>query len=411
VKISWQSLDELEKNYGDSFYILDIRKFQANYQEFLTSFRSIYSNSNIGYSYKTNYTPKICQCVNSMGGYAEVVSQLEYDLAIRIGVHPSRIIFNGPLKLREDIENVILAGSIVNLDSLHEVSIVKALAERLPDRQIAVGLRCNFDIGAGISRFGFDEGGELQYAFKTLNHLKNCSVEGLHCHFATPERSVKSYALRANKMLGLSNLYFREYQPKFISLGGGFFGKMGEDLRKQFDCSVPSYQDYAQAIASQFKNQFPNDSGPELILEPGVAVVADVMKFVGKIVGVKNVRSRKLALATGSIQNIKPTLNDKNLLMKIYRDDGSLNQEKLIGPVDIVGYTCMEHDCLYKEYQGEIAVGDYVVFDNVGAYTTVFKPPFIRSSPPIISYDSTLDEYELSKRRETSQDLFATYVI
>lgn len=413
MKISWQTLQRLEREYGDSFYILDIRKFEDNYKEFLTSFREIYSNSNIGYSYKTNYTPKLCQWVNSMGGYAEVVSQMEYDLAIRIGVPPSKIIFNGPLKLNEDIENAIVAGSIVNLDSLREVLIVKDLAQRLPNHKLAVGLRCNFDIGSGtVSRFGFDvEGGELEYAFNTLEQLNNCSVEGLHCHFATSKRSVESYTLRASKMLSLSNLYFRERQPKFISLGGGFFGKMGEDLRKQFDCPIPSYQDYAQAIASRFKNQFPQISSPELILEPGVAIVADVMKFVSKVVGLKTVRSRKLALVTGSIQNVKPTLNDKNLMMKVYRNESSLNQENFVGLVDLVGYTCMEHDCLYKEYPGEIGVGDYVVFDNVGAYTTVFKPPFIRSSPPIISYNSILDEYELIKRRETHQDLFSTYVI
>lgn len=413
MKISWQILQKLEKEYGDSFYILDIRKFDNNYKEFLTSFREIYSNSNIGYSYKTNYTPKICQWVNSLGGYAEVVSQMEYDLAVRIGVPPSKIIFNGPFKLKEDIENAILAGSIVNLDSLHEVSIVEALAQRLPEREIAVGLRCNFDVGTSkISRFGFDiEGGELEYVFKMFKHLNNCSIKGLHCHFSTPKRSVESYALRARKMLEISRLYFQERQPEFIDLGGGFFGKMSEDLRKQFDCPIPSYQEYARAIAPEFKNKFSQDFEPELILEPGVAIVADVMKFVTKIFGVKTVRSRQLALTTGSVQNVKPTLNDKNLSIKVYKNAESLNQEKLVGEVDLVGYTCMEHDCLYKEYQGEIAVGDYAVFDNVGAYTTVFKPPFIRSSPPIISYDSLLNEYELIKRRESFQDMFSTYVM
>jgi diaminopimelate decarboxylase len=108
---------------------------------------------------------------------------------------------------------------------------------------------------------------------------------------------------------------------------------------------------------------------------------------------------------------VKPTLNSKNLLTKVYRKDKSFSQERLAAPVDLVGYTCMEHDCLYQEYRGEIAVDDYVVFDNVGAYTIVFKPPFIRSSPPIISYNSSLNKYELIKRRETFQELFATYVI
>jgi diaminopimelate decarboxylase len=413
MELSWQILARLEQEYGESFYLLDFDKFQKNYQEFLEAFRSIYPNSNLGYSYKTNYTPKLCQYVNSIGGYAEVVSRLEYDLAIRIGVPPSRIIFNGPLKFREDIEKAIAADSIINLDSLREVSIVKDLAQSLPDeRQFAVGLRCNFDISSNkISRFGFDvEGGELEYAFNQLKQLKNCSVEGLHCHFSTSERSIDSYALRTQKMLSLCDFLYQKHQPKFINLGGGFFGKMSEYLRKQFDYYIPSYQEYAEVIASQFADRFSHKSSPELILEPGVAVVADIMKFVSKVVGVKTVRSRKLALVTGSIQNVKPTLNSKNLPTKVYRNDKSFSQERLAAPVDLVGYTCMEHDCLYQEYPEDIAVDDYVVFDNVGAYTIVFKPPFIRSSPPIISYNSSLNKYELLKRRESFEDLFATYV-
>ncbi|HEY9670759.1 MAG TPA: hypothetical protein V6D11_04895 [Waterburya sp.] len=413
MELSWQIIHQLEKEYGDSFYLLNISQFENNYREFLQAFRSIYLNSNIGYSYKTNYTPRLGQSVNSLGGYAEVVSQMEYDIAISIGVPPSRIIFNGPLKERENIENAIQAGSIVNLDSLPEVFMVEDLARRRPDHQITVGLRCNFDIGTSrISRFGFDvEAGELDYIFKRLGSLDNCFIAGLHCHFSTSQRSLDSYALRTQKILELSEYYFKDKQPEFIDIGGGFFGKMDDNLSKQFDCHIPSYHEYAEAIATQFRDRFTQNSGPELILEPGVAIVADVMTFVGKVVVVKTIRSRKIALVTGSIHNIKPTLTDKRKPVKVYKNPDNTNQEKLINSVDFVGYTCMEHDCLYEDYQGEIGSGDYVVFENVGAYTTVFKPPFIRPNPPIISYDSILDEYALSRRRETSHDVLCTYII
>src|SRR5438132_13864145 len=99
MQFSCKTLRDLEQQYGDSFYVLDVRKFEDNYRAFLAAFRAIYSNTNIAYSYKTNYTPKLCQQVNAMGAYAEVVSSMEYDLAQHIGVPPQRIIFNGPLKL------------------------------------------------------------------------------------------------------------------------------------------------------------------------------------------------------------------------------------------------------------------------------------------------------------------------
>ncbi|MBD3561316.1 decarboxylase, partial [Planktothrix sp. FACHB-1355] len=139
--------------------------------------------------------------------------------------------------------------------------------------------------------------------------------------------------------------------------------------------------------------------------------VSDVLKFAAKVVGLKTVRSRQIALVVGSIHNVKPTGTDKNLSMRVYRNDENNGQRKLAAPVDIVGYTCMEHDCLYKDYPGEIGIGDYAVFENMGAYTVVFKPPFIRPNPPIISYDPLLNEDTLIRRRETSQDVFSTYIL
>jgi diaminopimelate decarboxylase len=413
MKLTWQTLENLSQKYGDSFYILDVRKFANNYQEFLSYFRSIYPRTNFGYSYKTNYTPKLCQIADSLGAYAEVVSQMEYDLAMRLGVEPSRIIFNGPLKRDRDLKNAILSGSTVNLDSWQEVETLKDLAREFPERNFTVGLRCNFDVGIDrISRFGFDvEGGDLEYAFSTIAQLPNCSVAGLHSHFSTPQRSIESYALRARKMLNLTDFYFPDRPPKFINLGGGFFGKMDEELRQQFDCYIPNYREYAEAIAPEFARHFPPDTGPELIVEPGVALVADVMQFACQVVGTKTVRSRQIALVAGSIHNIKPTLTDKKLAMDVYRHESSDRGGKLTGDIDLVGYTCMEHDCLNKIDRGEIGIGDYVVFNNIGAYTIVFKPPFISPNSPIISYDSTDNSYELSRRRETSEDVFATYVI
>jgi diaminopimelate decarboxylase len=212
-------------------------------------------------------------------------------------------------------------------------------------------------------------------------------------------------------MLQLSARYFRNCCPDFIDVGGGFFGKMNVELRKQFDCSVPTYQEYAAAIASQFSDAFPGASKPRLIIEPGISMVGDVMQFVSRIRRVKTVRSRKLALATGSIFNIRPTQTDKQVTMHVYHNDGMSTVEAIQGPVDVCGYTCMEGDCLYRGYAGSLAAGDYVVFNNVGAYTTVLKPPFIAPSPPIIMYDADTNSYQLIKKREALEDMFSSYII
>ena len=101
MKIDKKIITNLREEYGDAFYLLDSEQFQKNFIELRDTFRSIYPNFNIAYSYKTNYTPKFCKLVDKMGGYAEVVSEMEMEIALRCGVKHNRIIWNGPIEFTE----------------------------------------------------------------------------------------------------------------------------------------------------------------------------------------------------------------------------------------------------------------------------------------------------------------------
>jgi diaminopimelate decarboxylase len=408
IKFDWSLLHKLEEKYGDSFYLLDLASFKNNYYKLLNAFRSIYPRTNIAYSYKTNYIPKLCQLVNSWGGYAEVVSGMEYELALKVGVSPEAIIFNGPYKTEENLRKAFLNGSIVNLDSMYEVSIVRKIDNELDQINGKIGLRCNFDIGEEkISRFGFDvESKEFVSLFKILQKLKNFKLVGLHCHYSTVHRSIESFTLRTQKMIQLALKYFGKDYPEFIDIGGGFFGEMPPDLKRQFNCYISDYNEYATAVATPFTNSFKGEKSPELILEPGTAITGDIMKFVAKVIDIKQIRSRKVALVSGNIYNIKPTLNDKNLPITIVSRDEKEPDE---GPIDIVGNTCMEKDCLFSNYKGKIKKGDFILFDNVGAYTVVLKPSFIHFSPFILTYDEDSKNFEIIKNKETFSDIFSTY--
>lgn len=411
-ELSWELLNKLAGEYGDSYYILDLQTFDDNYRAFLDSFSAIYPKSNIAYSYKTNYTPRLCRHVDSMGGYAEVVSSMEYDLAIRIGVAPEHIIFNGPSKSYKEIEGALLAGAIVNLDAFGELRAVEAVAARFPKATLRVGIRCNFPItGEKPSRFGFDAtGSDLELVFSRLRKLSNCDLVGLHCHFSTKSRSPESFAVRTSTLLELCHQYFGPSGPQIVDIGGGFFSPMSDELQKLFEVEAPSYREYAVAVASHLATTYSGANRPELVLEPGSALVANTMSFVARVVGKKQIATRLMAMVAGSIHNIKPTLHNKNMPVRIFSPCDRSGQPPLCTPVDIVGYTCMEHDCLHYGCDQDISEGDYAVFDNVGAYTTVMKPPFIRPSPPIIAIKPGCSGFELVKRREEVSDLFSAYM-
>lgn len=411
MEITWNILKELCDIYGESFYLLDSQRFERNYDEFLKSFRDLYPKTFIAYSYKTNYTPNLCALIDRKGGYAEVVSEMEFDIAIKIGVSPQKIIFNGPYKNEKTIKKCLLGGGIVNLDSFYEIDIVEQIARENPKINMSIGIRCNFDIEDSVtSRFGFDVDGEDFYpAFDRLKRIDNISIKGLHCHF--PNRNIESYIIRVDKMLQLSNQLFSSH-PEFINIGGGYFGKMNETLEKQFKYKVPSYPEYADAIAARFQNFFQNldeSVKPKLLLEPGTALVADTMKFVVKVINIKTIRNKIIATVSGSKFNITPLSHDINSPMKVYRDfEKDCNYEEH-DSIDIAGYTCIESDYLYKGYKGSLKIGDYIVFDNAGSYSIVLKPPFILPNCAVIEYNSKKKSYEIIKRKEETEDIFRTF--
>ena len=91
-------IEQLNNECGSPFYIFNEKEFIENYKNLENAFKTIYSNYQISYSFKTNYTPYVCRLIKSLGGYAEVVSKMEYKLAKIIGYDDSKIIFNGPCK-------------------------------------------------------------------------------------------------------------------------------------------------------------------------------------------------------------------------------------------------------------------------------------------------------------------------
>ena len=102
--LSWEQLDAIERQHGDAFYLIDLEAFRGCSHELRDAFRGYYRNTQLAYSYKTNYMPRFCRLVNDWGGYAEVVSRMEYEMALRAGVAAERIIFNGPYKSPADLK-------------------------------------------------------------------------------------------------------------------------------------------------------------------------------------------------------------------------------------------------------------------------------------------------------------------
>lgn len=396
-----QIIEQLSAEYGEAFYLLDSAQFRKNFAELKTAFNNIYPNWNIAYSYKTNYTPKLCKIVNELGGYAEVVSEMELEIAKRVGCKMDRVIWNGPIKNVPIMEQFLLDGGTINIDSIEELEQVKDIHNRHADKLIHVGIRCNYDVNDGVvSRFGFDiDGAEFMEAVKFATTTKNVKFINFQCHFA--KRQIAYWPARAKGMVDLIDRL--GIIPERIDIGGGLFGKMADSLRAQFSCEIPDYEAYAKAAAQVFADYFADkDVKPELLIEPGSAVVGDCMKFIGTVKTIKNVRGKWIATVLGSQKNISMT--GINPPMEVIAMGGEQKEYK---DLDFVGFTCIEGDVLYHNYTGKLAHQDAIVISNCGSYSLVMKPPFILPNFPVL--DISEGKTEVIKRAENFDDLFHTF--
>lgn len=401
MNISAETISGLRDKYGDAFYLLDTKQFRNNYIELKKAFKDIYLNFNIAYSYKTNYIPELCRIVKEMDGYAEVVSEMELELAYKVGFQAENIIWNGPIKKKNTEEKFLLDGGIPNIDAREEAEFVISVAEKYPDKTFNVGLRCNFDVNDGVlSRFGFDVDGEDMKAVLTMfKKQKNVHLHTIHCHFA--KRQLDFWPARARGVCDFIK-YFG-LKPKRVDIGGGLFGKMAESLKMQFSYTIPQYVDYARVAASEFARVFNSDNyQPELVIEPGSALVGDCMKFAGTVKSIKCIRGKYIATVLGSQKNI--SMVGVNPPVEVIAMGAEQREYR---DVDFAGFTCIEGDFLYKGYKGKLAVGDVLLLGNCGSYSIVMKPPFILPNFPIL--DISESEEVLIKKAETFDDIFHTY--
>lgn len=401
MKINKDIIKDLRREYGDAFYLLDSTQFRNNFLELKGCFSNIYPNFNIAYSYKTNYTPKLCRIVNEIGGYAEVVSDMEMELALKVGVDPGRIIWNGPIKNPVKVEELLVKGGTINIDALEEISVVREVAEKYPDHVMNIGIRCNYDVEDGVvSRFGFDvDSREFETVLNFVQSQENLKLINLQCHFA--KRQVEYWSTRAK---GMVNLIERiGVIPDRIDLGGGIFGKMEESLKRQFSSRIPEYREYADAAATIIADYFKEkEKKPELLIEPGSALVGDCMKFVGTVKTIKNIRGKYIASVLGSQKNISMSGVNPPLEVLSMGEE----QQKYID-LDLVGFTCIESDVIYKNYTGQLAIGDAIIISNCGSYSLVMKPPFILPNFPVL--DICGEQVEVIKKAETFNDIFHTF--
>lgn len=407
-QINYSLLNSLDKKFGSPFYIMDGDRYKKNINDFVNAFKKRYEKVIAGYSFKTNYVPALCQIAKGEGCFAEVVSEMEYELAKKIGFE--HIIFNGPIKRPSIFKKALEHNAIINLDSEYEVDMVCEYAKEHSEAEIKVGMRININLtdengnstiqcGLRFGRFGFPD----DIIGKNIDKLRKAGIKiiSIHGHTSTSDRAVLNYKIITQHMLNTCEKYDLN-DLEYFDIGGGYFGAAPEGMNLT---GRPKYEDYANCVIDEVeKSEWFMTIKPYIVIEPGSSVVSNVFKYYTKVYQNKKVGKVNFVMVDGTVFDVKPTMHSNNLPHDVYR--ASNDSETYV--CDVVGSTCMEKDVILKNVVlPKLTNGDFIQFRGVGAYTICLTPTFINFLEPILTLEN--DEYVEVRRRQTVEDIVSIY--
>ncbi|GAK56883.1 decarboxylase, pyridoxal-dependent [Candidatus Vecturithrix granuli] len=409
---------ELAEEYGTPVHIVDSDLLQRNYHAFRESFTSHDIQVEIYYSYKTNPIPGILRILHEYGAGAEVISPYELWLALKSGISPDLIIYNGPNKseagLHSAIENRI---KLININSCHEIEMITHLAEQLGTR-VRVGVRLCTSVG-WAEQFGFSiETGAAFEAFDRLSSLKRIDIEGIHTHLGTNIRNASSYEWAINDICQF--MYTLKEKKgigiKYLDLGGGFgvptvrpFHKVEYNFHHIFDVpyiaprsnNASLIETFAEKVVAAVqkgceKYKLPV---PILLFEPGRAMTSNTQILLATVGDLKTHQRGKIAMIDAGMNIALPTSWEYHEIF-VANKMASAYQEfySIVGPI------CTPQDVVSKRKKlPELEIGDLVSIMDAGAYFTSFSNDFSFPRPAVVMVSG--GRHRVLRERERYDDM------
>jgi len=412
--------------------MLDLDRLDRNYADFVEVWSGLARPVDVFYSVKTNYLPLVCRRLRSHGAGADVVSGHEIEVALSAGFPGERVVLNGPMKTREEIERVVEIGGGVNIDALGDIEILEGHARRL-GRRLDVGLRVN----PGLSPYTSPDPGYAEQAALTARRSKfgwplqsgaaarvagritsspHLRLTGLHCQLGSQVTDTDAFIAAIEPVLEFAAA--ADADLRVLNVGGGFgvpgierrrggsataaLGRRGaEDAiegRQEFDLDR-----FVEGLGEALDRHALGDLG--LACEPGRILVSDAIRLITTVVSVKDIGEGSWVILDGGV-NLLPTagVGEEHRMEVIGREGSPCADFMVAGPL------CYDHDVFSygKPLARDVAVGDLVEIHDAGAYSITRATNFIRGMAPVIATSS--GRSELCWERESSDDIFAPAV-
>jgi diaminopimelate decarboxylase len=392
-------LSTLLRDYPTPVYVYSSAGILASYHEYADAVTGL--DARVCYAVKANGNLSILRLLAQAGAGFDIVSGGELDRVLRAGGDPSRVVFAGVGKTRDEIEFAIESGiAAFNCESEAEIALIDALAGRM-GRRAGVSMRVNPDVnpdthpyistGLREHKFGIDIT-IVEDVYERARNLQNIRLEGVACHIGSQLLDPAPLLEAARKMVDLAaRLRTRGFAIRHLDLGGG----LGVPYRP-----TDSRPDVGEFLAC-LKDLL---AGHELTLwlEPGRSIVAEAGALLARVLYRKSNGEKEFFVVDASMTElIRPALYGA------HHEIVPLRESRLPGTVvaDVVGPVCESGDFLARDRElPQLVPGDYVAVLTAGAYGWVASSNYnARPRPAEVLVEG--NSWRLIRRRETFDDL------
>ncbi|MFY1052139.1 diaminopimelate decarboxylase [Ectopseudomonas khazarica] len=392
------ALSALAQRFGTPTYVYSRAHIEGQYHAYADALSgmphlvcfAVKANSNIG----------VLNVLARLGAGFDIVSSGELERVLAAGGDPSRIVFSGVGKSRDDMRRALEVGvHCFNVESSVELERLQKVAAEL-DVKAPVSLRVNPDVDAGThpyistglkeNKFGIDiEQAEAVYA--RAAELPNLEVIGVDCHIGSQLTTLEPFLDALDRLLLLvDRLAARGITIRHLDLGGG----LGVQYR---DEQPPLAGDYIAAVRKRLTGR-----DLSLVFEPGRFIVANAGVLLTQVEYLKHTEHKDFAIIDAAMNDlIRPALYQAWMdVSAVQPRAGEARNYDLVGPI------CETGDFLAKDRQLVLAEGDLLAVRSAGAYGFVMSSNYNtrgRAAEVLVDGEQAFEV----RRRETVQELYA----
>jgi ornithine decarboxylase len=355
--------------------VVDLDVVRDNY----VAFAKALPDTKVFYAVKANPAPEILKMLVALGSCFDVASVAETEAVLAAGGTPDRISYGNTIKKESEIANAFRLG--ITLFAVDCEAEVEKVARAAPGSRVICRIVCD---GTGAEwplsrKFGC----EPDYAADILEHAHRLGLvpHGISFHVGSQQHNVEAW----DRALASTASVFKTCAERginlaMVNLGGGFPAKY---IRK-----TPRLESYGKAIFKALRKHFGNNI-PNTIVEPGRGLVGNAGLIEAEVVLIAK-RSpedevRWVYLDIGKFHGLAETIGES-----IRYPIRTTKDKDEMAPCVIAGPTCDSVDVLYEKtpypLPVSLAIGDKVLLEAAGAYTTTYSSVGFNGYPPLRQY-------------------------